>query len=210
MRRTLANLEKKETAIAEAYKNGLQHGVTIREHLYTIKRHGLYKACGCRSFEEYCKTPGRLPFSTTQAFRLACNGEVEQYVNSGALEFSERALEQLSRLRVERTDSTGKVRKTHDIDVAKVKKVVRKLPNNGTAITAPMVKEAIDKALGEKMPRPFCDQLDAEVKRLGRWLDSYRQLDAEVFSDAEQQCPGIVKRLARRYSELASFLKKVL
>jgi hypothetical protein len=210
MRKTLANLEKEEAAIVVAFKLGTQQGLSMRQHLNNIRKHALYEACDCDSFAQYVKQE-RLPMSVGQAFRLAANGEVEGYIeNSRTCEFSDHALKALSSLRVERD---GK--RTHVINGKKVGQIARDVialsirKTDPVAITATSVKQAIAKRYGEKMPKPLSSQLEAEIKRVGQWSRSFDALDVEMFLDADAECPGVVKRLAKAYSDIASQLRKV-
>lgn len=154
---------------------------------------------------------------------LAVNGEIEQHIpKSTAVDFSDKAFLALSKLRVEIKDSvTGEViKKTHDLDLKKIKAVVnqlikdreRTISDGGDGqITAKVVKQTIEKKYGYKPPKTMAETLNAETKRINRLLASMEtaiELDEYIFSDAEYQSAGCAKRLATAYSKLASFLRR--
>lgn len=215
MRKTLANLEKEEDAIAEAFKAGMKHGVSMREHLHTIRKNALYEAAECENFEQYLKAE-RIPLSYSQGKKIARNGEVAGHIeNAHTRAFSDRALEKLGTIRVENEGGS----KSHDLDVPKMKKVIRRLTkdnrtltstNGQSQITAPMVVKAIEDVLGEKPPKPLGKQLEDQLKAIGRWCASFDALDDEFFTDAEAHYPGSVTRLAKAYSRAASILRRKL
>lgn len=212
MKRTLANLEREEAAALEAWKAGQTQGFSLREHLNNIRQYSLYEAVGAENFEAYTKLQ-RLPFATRHAYKLAACGAVESHLkNCPVGQFSDYALRELTTLRVEKTGKDGKVKKTHELNFGKIKKVADKAVKaaNGQPITQKMVKAAIEQVDGGKLPKPFDEQCEDRIKSAARLLISLRQLEADVFLDAEQECPGVVTRLANKYSELASYLRKVL
>jgi hypothetical protein len=181
----------------------------MRRHLYNIKRHCLYEACDCVNFTEYTKAK-RLPLHPGHAYQLAANGEVEGYIeNSAVAEFSEQAYRALSRLRIEKN---GK--RTHNLDVRKVRRVagecVRHREKTGEAITANLVREKIEHCYGPKPAPPIGDVLEKETKRARKLKLSLEGLEDESIVDANEEYPGVVKRLAKAYSEVASYLKEVL
>lgn len=209
MRKTLVNLEAEEQAISNAFKEGMKCGDSMRRHLYNIKRHCLYEACDCKNFTEYTKLK-RLPISPRQAYLLAANGEVEGYIeNCSVLQFSDRALTELTQLRIEQD---GK--RTHDLDVRKVRRVsgecIKHHEKTGEPITAKLVKEKIEQCYGEKPADSIGKVLEREIARANKLKLSLEGLDQESIVDADDEYPGVVKRLAKAYSEVASYLREVL
>ena len=213
MRRTLANLEKEERAIVDAYKRGEQTAIGMREHLNNIRKHALWEAVdGCNNFEQYVKLE-RLPFELSQAKNLAAQGEVEAYLpKADASAFSGKALTALSQIRQE--GENGK--RTYTMHKPRIQSVAKKCiahaEKTGEAITGPLVKQIIESMpwSQEKLPEAFGAQCEKRIQQLGRLLVSLKQLNADVFLDAEDEYPGSVSRLAKSYSDLASLLRKVL
>lgn len=211
MRATLSNLEKEEAAIVADYKAGSKYGHSMRQHLNNIRRHRLFEACEAENFEKYIKLE-RLPFDSSTAYRIGRQGEVEQHLEIGkACQFSGAALSKLATIRVINDDETV----SHDIDIPKVKRAAKKAltyADNGKQVTPTMVTAAIEDINYVKPPKPFGEQLENRISSLGRLLSSYQELqelDKRVFMDAEKEYPGVVNRLAKAYSEIASYLRKV-
>ena len=204
---------------------------SLREHVYRIKKHGLYQAVDCTSFKQYCEL-GRIEYGGekiklgyVRLKELAANGEVEQHIpKDGAPSFSDRAYTALSRLRIEYKDAvTGEVTsRSHDIDTKKVKAVIDQLlkdqsraVGNGKSdaqITARDVQSTIDRKFGAKPPKTMAATLDAYTTRATKELHSFEsalELNDFIFSDSDEESAGCAKRLATAYSKLASFLRKV-
>jgi len=228
---TLANLEREEKAVVKAFNNGRQIAGSLREHVYNIKQHELWRAVDCNSFKDYCEQgritigtddePEQCKLSYDRLSKLATNGEIEQHLpkNIGPNIISDDAMSVLGKLRVERTDRDGKVKKTHDLDLKKIKAVVnqilkdreRTISDGGDGqVTAKIVKETIEKKYGYKPPKTMAETINMETKRINRLLSSMEaaiELDEYLFSDAEEESPGCAKRLAAANSKIASFLR---
>ena len=234
LKQTMANLEREEKHVVECFDNGNLIAGSLREHVYNIKRHGLFKAAGYDSFKQYCES-GRITFGKKrialkydQLGKLAVNGEIEQHLPKNDVSFfSDRALTTLATIRVEiKDDVTGDViKKTHDLDLKKIRAVVKmvldareraiaKDPEVNGQITGPIVKQAIEKKYGPNPPKKLYELMKIEQMRATRFLASLEaitELDGGefLFSDAEEESPGCAKLLAAAYSKIASFLRKV-
>lgn len=230
---TLANLEREEKAIATCFDSANATASSLREHVYNIKNHELWKAVDCSSFKQYCQL-GRIKYDGKkitlkydQLGKLATNGEIEGHIPKNEVSFfSEWALMALGQLRVEFKDSvTGEVtRRTHDLDIKKIKAIVAKVINerakavtngkskNDSQITAKVVKEAIEQKYGYKPPKTMAATLKTEQKRINRFLSSLEaaiEMNDSLFDDAEEESAGCAKRLATVYSKIASFLRRM-
>ena len=208
MRATLVNLEKEEQGIIEDFKAGSKHGHSMRQHLNNIRRNALYGACDADSFEKYVKLK-RLPMERRAAYAIAQQGEVAQHLESASVShFSGRALSQLGTLRLEKSDGT----KSQDIDVRKVKRVAKKclLLAKGGSITPKIVKQSIADCYGEKPPKQLGEQLQNKIGSVNAFRRAIEQLPEDAVGDADSQYPGVVKRLAKAYSDVASVLRKGL
>jgi len=212
MKRSLVNLENEEAAIVAAYKSGETIAVGMREHLNNIRKYALYEATDCENFEQYVKLE-RLPFEYRTALEIGAQGEVEGYLEKrGAPLFSGRALTELSRIRQVNDDGT----KSHAMHKPRIQSVEKKAiahhDKTGEPITGSLIKSIIATMPWnkEKLPKHFGEQCEKEIAKLGRLAVSYKQLDGDVFLDAEEEYPGSVTRLAKAYSDIASLLRKVL
>jgi hypothetical protein len=210
MRATLANLEKEEAAIVADFKAGSKHGHSMRQHLYNIRKFLLWEALDdCDGFESYVKLK-RLPMDPATAFKIAKQGEVEQHIESGALRhFSGRALTAIGTLRLENDDGT----RSQEIDVRKVKRVAKRalsLIKEGESVTPALVKKAEKLCYGEKLPKPLGEQLENKIGAVTRFKRAIEQLPEDALTDANSQYPGVVTRLAKAYSDVASVLRKGL
>jgi len=209
MRATLANLEKEENGIAEDFTAGFSHGHSMRQHLSNIRSSKLYEAVDdCDNFEQYVKLE-RLPIGRPAAYMIAKQGEVEGYLElSTSGRFSGKALSKLGTLRLENPDGT----KSHDLDVRKVKRVAKKSLSlaNGENVTPKIVKKAIAECYGEKPPKQLGEQLQNKIGSVNAFRRAIEQLPEEALTDANVQYSGVVKRLAKAYSDVASQLRKGL
>jgi len=232
---TKANLEREERAITRCFDDGEEIAGSLREHMYNIKRHELWASADFKSFKDYCQS-GRITMgkkkiaqSYNQLRVLSNNGQIEQYIPKKSIDFfNEESYRPLVQLRIEKTDdATGKVTKTHDLDVKRIKAVIagviaareKAIAKPGAKksdgqITASAVKTVIDKKYGAKPVKTLFQLMKVEQTRATKFLDSLEALIDRpggefLFSDAEDESPGCAKRLATAYSKIASFLRKV-
>lgn len=151
----------------------------------------------------------RLPMEYRAALAIAQQGEVERYLeNCSTAAFSGRALLQLATIRYDNPDGT----KSQDIDVKKVKRVAKKAADmaDGKSVTPRIVKQAYAECYGEKPPKPLGEQLQNKIGAVNRFGRALEQLPEGALADAEAEYPGVVKRLAKAYSDVASILRRSL
>ena len=121
--------------------------------------------------------------------------------------FSGKALSELGTIRQDR-DGT----KSHKIDEGKVKQVAKAAIAiaKGEDVTPKIVKKAIEDKLGVKPPKPLGEQLQNKIGAVNRFRRAIEQLPEYSLQDANAEYAGVVKRLAKAYSDVASALRKGL
>jgi hypothetical protein len=90
----------------------------------------------------------------------------------------------------EEVDDTGR----RAIDAAKVVRVVKALMRSNKPATEKNLREQVVKTLGEKDPKPFGEQLEAEVKRAMKWSLAFEALEESAFLDADAEYKAWQKR----------------
>ena len=223
MKASAANLEKTEQSIRDCLAEGQMAAQSLNDFVYQVRKFDLYKAGGFKTFKEWCES-GRIKISYSHLQKLAGCGEVEQCLEKYSAEyFSDNALRALSQIRIERKDMIGNVKKTHDLDRKKIKRVADKaLAKRAKAIntgkrkeyqvTASEITEAVANLYGYKEPPTMAETFNRYSRQATRLLSSLEaamEIDNHIFSDADEESPGSAKRLATAYSKLTSFLRKV-
>ena len=201
MRATLQNLEKRERII-------LDGAVSMNQALYEIKKNELWTAVESEeihNFSTYVQHRLGKALGPTVAYQYAALGQVEAE-DSGLPELSNTA----------KTYGLVYIEGTKDLDVAKTRRVFKRAiaiaDKAGESPTDRHVKAAKAEIVKGKPPKPLGEQLQGEIRKANNLLTAMQQLtelDEGIFADVEEQNPGVAKRLAKAFSDLASFLRKV-
>jgi len=194
-------------AMQAAFESFYSQGVILRRIMVDRE----FKDAGFESFEKYMNDRQPCGIKKTQAYGLIAAVEVRKLLPSfppvaenGT--WSERSIRPLLHKRFSPSDQR------------RLGKKIETLVKNGAKLTAALVKQVCDDDRGverraaEKKyqevaetptPRSIIHERHIDVQM---WLNGFKDVPVEFWSDAESEDAGCVKRLSEKCSELAAFL----
>lgn len=210
----LKKLPPAEDKVHSAEQEFAESFYHIGKALGEIKSNELWRELPeCRSWAHYCRL-GRLDYQVSQADLYIKAAQVRPLLvdlptlNSpaGAGEWSLKAVEQLCRLPL-------------DSDIKRASKKIATRVKRGDRLSRALAKEIVDAELGVQAVKTKRQKMalvsastPAEVLLLmiaaiQDEKESLQRMEETFWTDAEEQTPGIVKRLTREVASFASFLR---
>lgn len=204
-----------EQKVHEAEQEFAESFYHIGKALEPIRENELWRLLpDCRGWKHYCQL-GRLDYRYSQAdLYIKAAGVRPLLVDLPEVKGSARAdtwnlkvVEQLCRLPL-------------DSDIKRASKKIASRVKKGDRLSRSLAKEIVDSELGVSTAtrKKKAKQLAAAstpaqaLTQLAEWVEdqmtSLADMEATFWTDAEEESPGIVKRLTRALSSFVSFLKE--